>query len=222
MQKVWLLLAGIVLVVSQASGLVIAGSAQAHAEPKPPSASDWKWLAGTTWIVPPKGVLAYQLQGNGAPTACALPGEPAITPCLPTTTPPTLVALRDQTVYHISGYRSGYFWGTMVVALGAPGVATTYGCTSLLGPISPDGDLLIINGTLVQGARPVQSGGNGKMVKRNGRWTMMNVKSGPYTHWAYMVQSKPGDAFYRRLPFVGISVDEMLAKCPNYGPVLPK
>jgi len=168
------------------------------------SAARWAWLKGTIWTVPPNNVLAYELDyGNGNPPA----------------TPPTLVALNDQTVYVIDGYDKGFVWGTTVLAKQpANGGDITYSCGSLLGSISPEGSLLF--GIMVPpGIQAAWFPGN--MIKVGGKWTMQNLKVGSYTHWAYMVQSKPTDASYNDLPFVHLSVPEMLAKCPNFTPTRP-
>lgn len=161
----------------------------------------WAWLAGTTWVVPPNNVRGYMLAGGNPPNS-----------------PPNLIELNDQTVYTIEGYKNGYFWGTFVLALQrSNGGPVIYECSSMLSPISPDGDLLI-GSTMANG---VQNMGVGNMVKVKGQWTMKNLKVGGYTHWAYMVQSKPTDASYNDLPFVHLSVPEMLAKCPNFTPTTP-
>ena len=162
----------------------------------------WAWLLDTTWIVPPNNVLAYMLAGGQPPT-----------------TPPHLIALNDQTVYTIEGYKNGFFWGTFVLALQpASGGPTLFECSSMLSTISPDGQL-VIGSTMANGTNNM---GVGQMVKVKGQWTMKNLKVGSYTHWAYMVQSKPTDPSYNNLPFVHLSVPEMLDKCPNYTPVAPQ
>ena len=180
--------------------------AAAHKAPRGTDA--WKWLKGTIWVVPPGGVTAFQLLGAGPPTSD-----------IPPTTPPTLVRLQDQTVYEITGYSRGYFWGRIVVALGAPGVATTYTCGTVLSPITPEGNL-ILSSTLNQ-APVVQQWGSGMMVMKGKQWTMQNWKAGGYAHWAYMVQARPNSTIYNKLPFVGISVPDMLAMCPDSAPLVP-
>ena len=184
------------------------GGAGAAAHKAPRGTDAWKWLKGTFWVVPPGGVTAFQLLGAGPPTSD-----------IPPTTPPTLVKLQDQTVYEITGYSRGYFWGRIVVALGAPGVATTYNCGTVLSPITPEGSL-ILSSTLNQ-APVVQQWGSGAMVKKGKQWTMQNWKAGGYAHWAYMVQAKPNSTIYNKLPFVGISVPDMLAMCPDSAPQAP-
>ena len=79
-----------------------------------PTNPDWSFLVGTTWIVPPSDLNAYQLQGTGAPTGNS-----------PTTSPPTIVRLQDQTVYQITGYENGYFWGVISVTLGVGSAGTS-------------------------------------------------------------------------------------------------
>ena len=187
------------------SALAIGMSSAAIAEKelsKAPTPSDpWTWLAGTTWIVPPNNVLAYMLAGGAPPV-----------------TPPHLIALNDQTVYTIEGYNNGFFWGTFALALQpASGGPITYTCSSMLSSINPQGDFLI-GSTMANGTENM---GVGKMVKVKGQWTMENTKVGGYAHWGFMVQSKPGDPSYLHLPFIDISVPDMLDKCPNYTPEAP-
>src|SRR3954469_6655359 len=50
---------------------------------------DWSWLADTYWCVPRPDLPALQLDPEDN----------------------VLSWLVDQTVWHISGYQSGYFWG---------------------------------------------------------------------------------------------------------------
>ena len=163
----------------------------------------WAWLKGTIWTVPANYVLAYELDYER-----------------PATTTPKLIALNDQTVYTINGYNKGFVWGTTVLAKQpAEGGDITYSCGSLLGSITPEGSLLF-GITVPPGIQVAWFPGN--MIKVRNEWTMQNLKVGSYTHWAYMVQSKPTDPSYHNLPFVHLSVQEMLDKCPNYTPIAPQ
>src|SRR4051812_25873804 len=64
-----------------------------------PDRRDWSWLSGTYWCVPPGDLPALQLDPDDA----------------------TLSWVVDQTAWHITGYRSGYFWGVSATLLHEPG-----------------------------------------------------------------------------------------------------
>jgi hypothetical protein len=58
------------------------------------------------------------------------------------------------------------------------------------------------------------------MVKKNGEWTMVNemtnvVEGGTLSHWAYMVQSEPGDRTWDNLPFAHQSIPDFMSSCPE-------
>jgi hypothetical protein len=191
----------------------------ANATTPAPINPDWSFLAGTTWIVPPTNLNAYELQGTALPTGGS-----------PTTNPPTIVRLQDQTVYQITGYANGYFWGLFSVTLGvgSTGTSPASACGTLLSPITPEGNLIISTTTL---QTPLtQNWGTGQMVwkKVNGvdQWTMQNWKVGGYVHWAYMIQttSAPSDPYWLNLPYLGVSVPTVLNApgcASNWTPVNP-
>jgi hypothetical protein len=59
----------------------------------------------------------------------------------------------------------------------------------------------------------------GTMVKKKGEWTMVNemtnvVEGGTLSHWAYMVQSRPGDRTWDKLPFAHESIPDFMSSCP--------
>ncbi len=58
----------------------------------PTTSSDWSWLLNTYWYVPEENLLAYEVVASTG----------AITP------------IQDQTVFQITGYDGGYFWGKTV------------------------------------------------------------------------------------------------------------
>lgn len=182
-----------------------------------PTNPDWSFLLGTTWIVPPSDLNAYQLQGSGAPTASSQ-----------ATLPPTIVRIQDQTVYQITGYANGYFWGVISVTLGvgSAGSSPVTACGTVLSPITPEGRLIL---GITNSQNPfVQNWANGQMVWKsvNGvdQWTMENWKVGTYVHWAHMIQTVPGDLYYNNLPYLGTSVPTVLnaAGCSSaWSPVGP-
>lgn len=173
-----------VLAVGVVAGSLLGGPAKARPQDK-----DWSWLTGTTWIVPPAGLPAVSFD----------PQTQVLTP------------IQDQTVYRITGYRDGYFWGPTAVQAGSDPVA----CRSLIGSVTPQGDLLLLFSETGQNGFTTLLTGWGKMARKGGEWTMLNqTGSVSMAHWAYMVQTRPGEASWESLPSVGIPVDEFLAQCP--------
>jgi hypothetical protein len=125
-----------------------------------------------------------------------------------------LAPVSDQTVYHITGYKDGYFWGKNVTQLGPNRLR----CSSLVGSVTPDGQLLLNVTADDDGTVGLQQG-FGTMVKKGRKWTMLNqTGSESVAHWACMVQSKPGDDSWTSLPGVDISVESFLDLCPGNGP----
>lgn len=152
----------------------------------------WQWLADTYWIVPPKGLPAILFNaGNGK-----------------------IAPVQDQTVYHITGYRDGYFWGETVAQYSNSGTPSS---AAIIGSVTPEGKLML-NFVSPSGVTM----GIGTMTFKRGAWTMENqMFTGTDTnrigHWAYMVQTKPGSKSFNNLPFVNVSVPTFLS---NYN--LPK
>ena len=153
----------------------------------------WSWLEDTYWYVPAPNLSATIYDpGTGA-----------------------LIPVQDQTVYHISGYRSGYFWGETVAQLGQGEPNSS----ALVGSVTPQGRVLL---TFTSTDSVIQ--GYGQMTRKHGQWTMENqmfapTASGPQIgHWAYMVQTRPGQRSWRSLPSVGTSVPEFLSHYDLPGP----
>lgn len=158
---------------------------------------DWAWLNGTTWIVPPNGLPAYVY-------------SPAQN---------LLVPVQDQTVYTITGYKNGNFWGRTATKLGDN--ATT--CAALVGSVTPEGSLYLTFTQQPYGDNSTTTVGLGNMVRKGYQWTMANqMSTGTSTaqigHWAYMVQSRPGSASWYSLPGVNMSVPEFMAPCMDAAP----
>lgn len=162
--------------------------------------SDWKWLKDTYWYVPKSGLPTMVFDGDTE----------------------QLRTVSDQTVYHISGYRNGYFWGKTVVKLGTAPAS----CLSLLGSVTPEGRLLLTFTPVDPNATSSITQGIGEMqLQPDVGWTMENqMSSGParlqVNHWAYMHQTKPGKRSWNVLPSANVSVQELLAECPGNGPSL--
>lgn len=161
---------------------------------------DWSWLNGTTWIVPTSGLPAYVY----------VPEQNQLVP------------VQDQTVYTITGYRNGYFWGRTAAKLGNNDVS----CKALVGSVTPEGQIYLtftdhpyIDGT------STTTIGIGTMVRKGRQWTMANQmstgSSAQIGHWAYMVQSKPSSASWYSLPGVNMTVPEFMQPCMDAAPNTP-
>lgn len=146
----------------------------------------WQWLANTYWIVPPKGLVAIDFNSQ---TGQILP-------------------IQDQTVYHVLGYRDGYFWAETVAQYSNSGTPSS---AALVGSVTPEGKLFL-NFVSPSGVTT----GIGTMTLKRGQWTMENqMFTGTDTtrigHWAYMVQVRPGMKSWKNLPFVNVSVPTFLS-----------
>jgi hypothetical protein len=133
----------------------------------------------------------------------------------------TLAWIVDQTVWHITGYRDGYFWGICSVLVhDASDDVPSHGRSArptglaLLGSITPEGSVHL---TFVPGAALTSRSatiGLGRAIEHEGGIALeMQMSTGILertAHWAYMTQTKPGDSSWDALPGVGLSVPEML------------
>ena len=125
------------------------------------------------------------------------------------------VPVSDQTVYQISDYRDGYFTGRTVVALGDAPVQ----CLTLVGSVTPEGRVLLTFVPRDPGEDAVITQGVGEMRQRFGQWSMENQMtsggsaSAQVAHWAYMLQTRPGEASWRSLPGSGMSVPQFMRRC---------
>jgi len=159
----------------------------------------WQWLEDTYWYVPRSNLLAYVFEPEAN----------------------QMSKITDQTVFHITDYDGGYFWGITAVQL-EPFPTMSTMCLSLVGSIIPEGQVLntFTPIGLGPGGAPTQGIGQMRFRLKFGGWTMeLQMTTGPtqlqVSHWAYMVQGQPGDS----LPAVGISIEDFLAQCPD-GPQL--
>jgi hypothetical protein len=172
------------------------------AEHMDPNRSDWSWLQDTYWYVPTENLSALQLDPENN----------------------TLTWVVDQTVWHVTGYDNGYFWGVSATLIRQSGEETAQQgpasrpvCFSMLGTITPEGEVhLTFIPSLTSSSRSATIG-IGCAVKHQSGWSLeMQMSSGNDTrtaHWAYMVRVQPGDASWESLPGVGISVPQMLQGC---------
>jgi hypothetical protein len=163
--------------------------------------STWDFLADTYWYVIPPDLPALRFSPNND----------------------LLTWQIDQTVWHISGYKNGYFWGVSAGIIHEPN--ETIGKPRqqrLVGTITAEGQVQItfigdglINDTVITGF--------GHMVKMDGEWAFqmqMATAAGRnfLFHWANMMQTKEGDASWDNLPGVDYSMPEMLegASYPHF------
>lgn len=170
------------------------------------TSSHWSWLANTYWYVPSSNVPAVVLDTTN-------PTSPAVLP------------LADQTVFHITGFRDGYFWGVTVAQLGASAPSSS----SMVGSVTPEGRVLLLFSPVGSSSGATMTEGIGRMVQEYGQWTMENQmftspgdqssgESLDLGHWAYMVQTRPGLASWDSLPFVGVSVPQFLGNSTGQAP----
>lgn len=148
----------------------------AEGEQANPSADSWSWLPGTTWYVPQDYLLAY------------LVGPPGTDP----------VPINDQTIYTVTDYDKGYFWGPTTVSTsmetGVGTLDTPPTNLTMLGCVTPDGQILLSFSSADDSTPPTT--GFGTMQLLEGEWTMENqTASGEgvsLIHWAYMKQLRAG------------------------------
>ncbi|ODT98994.1 MAG: hypothetical protein ABS79_05040 [Planctomycetes bacterium SCN 63-9] len=163
-----------------------------------PTSRRWSWLVNTYWYVPTKNLSATLFNSSTG----------------------TLAPVSDQTVYHITGYRNGYFWGKTVTQIGS-GSATS---SSLVGSITPEGSILLTFTSTGGSSSPAVTEGFGKMVRKGHRWSMENQmftspsQTVQIGHWAYMMQTKPGMPSWRSLPGSGLSVPAFMSQFDGTAP----
>ena len=153
----------------------------------------WNFLNGTYWYVPEQYLPATQMGGND--------------------TEPTMSI--DQTVWQITGYSDGYFWGNCAALMypvdGTPGDPSS---RRMIGSVTPDGSVQISFMLINDLGVAMSISGWGKMVKLNDAWTFeMQMASGTtdiYSHWAFMHSTTSGDSSWAQLPGVDYSVPEFL------------
>lgn len=160
----------------------------------------WAWLDGTTWYVPTNGLPAYVY-------------SPSLNQLIP---------VQDQTVYTITGYRNGYFWGRTATQLGDNDVT----CKSLVGSVTPEGKIYLTFTDYPYTDGSETTIGVGTMVMKGYQWTMANQMStgssaAQVGHWAYMVQTRPGTSSWYSLPGVNVSVPEFMHPCLAAAPNTP-
>jgi hypothetical protein len=102
-----------------------------------PATARWSWLAGTYWYVP----------APNSPAVLYAPGSRALAPVL------------DQTVFQITGYANGYFWGVSVTQLGSG----TPVSSTMIGSVTPEGRVLLNFTQVNESSEPTVTQGIGQM-----------------------------------------------------------
>ncbi len=157
-----------------------------------PTSNRWSWMAGTYWYVPTANLQATLYNSSTG----------------------TLSMLRDQTVFQVTGYSGGYFWGKVVAQFGSSAPSGS----SMVGSVTPEGKVLLLFTQSSADTTPSVTQGYGTMVRKFGQWTMENQMFTPpgstiqIGHWAYMVQTRPRMVSWNHLPSVGVSVPTFLSE----------
>lgn len=157
----------------------------------PETRRDWRWLENTYWYCPAQCMPAIQTQSDN-----------------------TFRWVVDQTVWHITGYKDGYFWGVASALLTQAGEepdASGKRDMSFFASVTPEGEVQI---TFVQSALSTTIG-TGRVTPHQGQSSFaMQMSSGPISamavHWAYMLQVRPADPEWLHLPGAGVSVTYMV------------
>ncbi|BBL71042.1 hypothetical protein [Methylogaea oryzae] len=163
--------------------------------------STWDFLADTYWYVTPPDLPALQFS----------PGDNLLNWQI------------DQTVWHISNYKNGYFFGVSSAIIRDPDDTNNKPRqVKLVGTVTAGGQVQItfigdrlVNDTVITGF--------GHITKVDDQWTfqmqMVAATGSNYLfHWANMMQTKEGDPSWDNLPGVDYSVPEMLtgASYPHF------
>jgi len=160
--------------------------------PAGPTVNRWSWLENTYWYVPTRNLPAVLFNSSTG----------------------SLTPVSDQTVYHITEYRSGYFRGDCVTQLNSGSASSS----TVLGSVTPEGKVLLTFTSTGSSSSPSVTNGYGTMQRKGGGWTMENqMFTSPTStlqigHWAYMVQTRPGLRSWNSLPGSGLSVPQFLSQ----------
>lgn len=121
----------------------------------------------------------------------------------------------DQTVWHISGYKNGYFWGVSSALMFDPessGRTQSPQQRSMVGTVTANGQVQIS----FIGSKRFQDTvtGFGHMSKLEEQWVfqmqMATSSDNTTLHWANMMQTSKGEPSWHKLPGVNCSVADML------------
>jgi hypothetical protein len=158
----------------------------------------FSFLRGSKWYVPPSTLPAVEMKLKTG----------------------RVRALVDQTVWDITNYRDGYFWGRTVAvfkyaATGQP--IGDPGCSRMLGSVTPS---VRVHITFVPDGPPLTSLatiGTGTLTGEGNRWVFeMQMSTGVTSvlaHWSFMYQCKFGQPCEASLPGTTLSLSDFLAQC---------
>lgn len=144
----------------------------------------------STWVVPPQTLLSY-LYNNG-----------------------TVTKASDQTVWVISSYNQGYFFGDSYTAIDNSTLSQRF----LAGTVTSEGKVFITFYSGTSTSTDLVNGVGVLSVKSSGQCSfIMQMNSGQngvsgLMHWSYMIPVNPGDPFYNNLPGTQMSVPQFLAQ----------
>jgi hypothetical protein len=155
------------------------------------SRHDWSWLKDTYWYCPAVDMPALQTQPDN-----------------------TFAWVVDQTVWRITGYRDGYFWGvasTLLTPVGDTPDAAQKSDATFFASITPDGRVHI---TFIRSTLSTTIGIGIANRRADRAQFSMQMSSGPASsmvvHWAQMLQITPDDPTWMQLPGAGVSASAMV------------
>jgi hypothetical protein len=188
-----------VVAASILSTAALAPAAPALAAPS--EVAKYRFLEDSKWIVPPATL-------------------PAISFDLATG---TATAIVDQTVWDITHYRDGYFWGQTAAQMrdASTGKLVSSACMHMVGSVTPSGKVHITFVNQDQETALTAVRGTGRLVRAKGAgWVFeeMQMSSGSTSivaHWSVMAQCKPGQPCEDRLPGTKSSLEDFLANCDD-------
>lgn len=148
-------------------------------------------FTNSTWIVPPQTLLAYVYDNA------------------------SFVSVTDQTVWVITNYKQGYFFGQSYTSIINNSILSQ---KYLIGSVTSEGKVYITFYSGTSTSTDLVNGIGSLSVKSSGQCSfIMQMNSGQngvsgLTHWSYMIPVKPGDLFYNKLPGTQMSVPQFLAQ----------
>lgn len=123
----------------------------------------------------------------------------------------------DQTLWHITECREGYFIGKAYVELRIRDEEPTYSCLNFVGSLTPDANVYMSFLPDSAAGTAMVTTGIGRMRHRDNRpvfeMQMATGLTSLLSHWAYMEECKPGDEAWDCLPGTNLSVTEFIKQC---------
>ena len=105
-----------------------------------PTSARWSWLANTYWYVPVANLPATLYNSASG----------------------TVTSVSDQTVFHITDYRRGYFWGDVVTQLNSGSPSSSF----MVGSVTPEGKVLLTFTSTGSQSSPSITNGYGTMEQQ--------------------------------------------------------